>query len=334
MAHRQAAAQHLEADEEADEMITTDLSGSLVDQHQTSFATGWQHHAFRAMNTTITLDLYGDQKGWPVYVERLFQQNEARLSRFRPESELSRLNRDARTDVTVSTELYGVLEAARWAWEATGGFYNPAILPALERAGYDRTFEQIVDVVRNETFRQSGAQAVAGNACPTAAPFDLDRNRRSIRRSSTTRLDLGGMGKGWSVDRAADGLHRAGPFLLNAGGDLYAHGYPDGTGSGWPVEIEDPQRPAQSALRIRLANRALATSSIARRRWVQAGSMQHHIIDPRTGQPAQTDCLSVSVIATRTMIAEVHAKVALILGVAQGLAYLHRLPDVEGLIVD
>jgi thiamine biosynthesis lipoprotein len=315
-------------------MITTDLSGSLADQHQMSFAAGWQHHAFRAMNTTITLDLLGDQTGWPIYVERLFQQNEARLSRFRPESELSRLNRDARTDVLVSTNLYGVLEAARWAWEATGGFYNPAILPALERVGYDRTFEQIVDVARSGTFRQSAPQDVAGSACPPAAPFDLDRNRRAIRRSSTTRLDLGGIGKGWSVDRAADDLHRVGPFLLNAGGDLYAHGYPDGTGRGWSIEIEDPLRPEQSALRIRLANRALATSSIARRRWVQAGSMQHHIIDPRTGQPAQTDSLSVSVIATRTMIAEVHAKVALILGVAEGLAYLHRLPDVEGLIVD
>jgi thiamine biosynthesis lipoprotein len=320
-------------------MITANMAAMMTirtDRREYSTKAGpyWQHHAFHAMNTSITLDLFSDEKGWPTYVERLFQQNEACLSRFRPESELSRLNQNKRSDCAVSAELFGVLEAAHWVWHATGGLFNPAILPALERAGYDRSFEQIAAGMGSETFHHAQPQDGSHVAFPPAAPFDLDRNRRSIRRSAGTQLDLGGIGKGWTVDRAADGLQRAGPFLLNAGGDLYAHGYQDDTERGWSIAIEDPRRPDRSVLRIRLANRALATSSVARRRWVQAGSVQHHIIDPRIGRPAQTDCLSVTVIATRAMIAEAHAKVALILGVTEGLAYLSRLPNVEGMIVD
>ncbi len=321
-------------------MITANMAATMMTirtdrrEYPTKAGPYWQHHAFRAMNTRITLDLYSDEKGWPAYVERLFRQNEACLSRFRPESELSRLNRNNRNDCAVSAEFFGVLEAARWLWEATGGLFNPAILPVLERAGYNRSFEQIAEGIGIETLHHAQPQDVLHVAFPSAAPFDLNRNRRSIRRSAGTQLDLGGIGKGWTVDRAADGLQRAGPFLLNAGGDLYAHGYQDDTERGWSIAIEDPRSPDRSVLQIRLANRALATSSIARRRWVQAGSMQHHIIDPRIGRPAQTDCLSVTVIAARTTIAEAHAKVALILGVTEGLAHLDRLPDVEGVMVD
>ena len=81
-----------------------------------------------------------------------------------------------------------------------------------------------------------------------------------------------------------------------------------------------------------LHHKALATSTIARRRWSYDGQLKHHLIDPRTGQPAQTDAVSVTVIADRTVMAEIYAKVALILGVEQGLDYLQRLPNVEGLI--
>jgi thiamine biosynthesis lipoprotein len=84
--------------------------------------------------------------------------------------------------------------------------------------------------------------------------------------------------------------------------------------------------------RLLLHHRALATSTVAKRRWQNQGQIMHHLIDPRTSQPAQTDALSVSVVADRTVMAEVYAKVALILGAEQGLAYLQNLPAVEGLI--
>jgi thiamine biosynthesis lipoprotein len=139
------------------------------------------------------------------------------------------------------------------------------------------------------------------------------------------------MGKGWTVDRAADRLQGLGPFLVNAGGDIFAYHSPPNQ-KGWEIDLVHPLKPEAYMARLYLHHRALATSTLAKRRWQYQGQLMHHLIDPRTGQPAQTDALSVSVVAERTVLAEIYAKVALILGTEQGLAYLQSLPDVEGLI--
>jgi thiamine biosynthesis lipoprotein len=159
----------------------------------------------------------------------------------------------------------------------------------------------------------------------------LNRANREIYKPVGVRLDLGGMGKGWSVDRVADRLQGLGPFLVNAGGDIFGYQTPPGQ-KGWEIDIIHPLKPEQFIARLNLHHRAVATSTIAKRRWQRNGQTMHHLIDPRTGQPAQTDALSVSVITDRTVMAEIYAKVVLILGVEQGLAYLQSLPGVEGLI--
>lgn len=157
-------------------------------------------------------------------------------------------------------------------------------------------------------------------------------DQQAVQRLPGLRFDLGGMGKGWTVDRAADLLHGQGPYLVNAGGDLYAAGKPDGA-HGWTLYIEHPWQPQGWIAQLHLEDAALATSTVAKRRWRQGGSVQHHLIDPRSGRPAQTDVLAVSVIAKRTLIAEVLAKAALLLGAEGGLDYLARMADVDGLIV-
>lgn len=101
---------------------------------------------------------------------------------------------------------------------------------------------------------------------------------------------------------------------------------------GWPIEISHPLNPEQTIAKVVLHQRALATSTITKRRWQRDGQVMHHLIAPRTGQPAQTDALAVSVIADRTVIAEVYAKAALILSVKEGLAFLQSLGNIEGLI--
>ena len=112
---------------------------------------------------------------------------------------------------------------------------------------------------------------------------------------------------------------------------MFAYHSPAGQ-RGWQIDLVHPLKPELSMTRLYLHHRALATSTIAKRRWQKEGQLKHHLIDPRTGQPAQTDALSVSVIADRTVMAEIYAKVTLILGVEEGRAYLQSLPDVEGLI--
>ena len=101
---------------------------------------------------------------------------------------------------------------------------------------------------------------------------------------------------------------------------------------GWRIALEHPLHADRWLAQVFVLNRGLATSTVMKRRWRKAGQLAHHLIDPRTGRPAQTDALSVTVLAPRTVLAEIYAKAALILGAEAGLAYLEQLPEVEGLI--
>ncbi len=286
----------------------------------------WRHHAWRAMNTDVNLIHYGSNAAIGNFIQTLFRRNEKCLSRFLPDSALTRLNRCPQPDCRVEAELFNVLEAALWAFTATGGLYSPAIIDDLEHAGYDASFEQIR--TEQETEEEQVDTTKHRSQCEQ---IRLDAATLTVHRPVGLRLDLGGIGKGWTVDRAADILHRDGPFLLNAGGDLYAAGNP-GQPHGWEIDVEDPHDLAQSLACIAVTDCAVATSSIARRRWHKGRRAMHHIIDPRTGLPAQTDAVAVTVIARRTVIAEVYAKAALILGAKTGSRHLERR-NLDGLIV-
>jgi len=297
----------------------------------------WSQQTFRAMNTDVYVWLYDDGGLSIHHVERLFRRYEGWLSRFDPASELSALNRCRRQTCQVNRTLFDTLEAALWAHSATGGLYDPTILPALEAAGYDRSFDVVrrqanveADVSRRPPMKTAKTGS-AGKVWADIRNLSLDPATLTVSRPPGMRLDLGGIGKGWAVDRAADLLHRAGPFFVNAGGDLYAYGLP-GDQRGWQVEIEHPLEPGRPLAQFHLIDRALATSSIVKRSWRKAGRTMHHLIDPHTQQPATTDLLSVSVMADRTVTAEVFAKAALILGREAGMALLQATPGIEGLV--
>jgi thiamine biosynthesis lipoprotein len=125
------------------------------------------------------------------------------------------------------------------------------------------------------------------------------------------RLDLGGIGKGYAVDRACSLLARAGDCLVNAGGDLAAAG-----GRAWPVGVETDA----GSITLELRSAALATSGRDRRRWRRGGKERHHLIDPRTGCPADTDLLRVTVVAASAVEAEVLAKALFLAGADAALA--------------
>lgn len=294
----------------------------------------WQEHRFRSMNTAVEVALYGRNTTKAAAVETLFRQAEQRMSRFLPDSELSCFNRWDGTPLPLSPELFAALETALWAASATDGLYDPTILDDLEAAGYDRSFEYVVE--RSE-FRWSvpaalvDAPQVVRRRTASYTDIQLDRATGAGRKPAGLRLDLGGMGKGWTVDRAAEWLMGEGPFLVNAGGDLYAHGQP-GDARGWAVTIQHPLTPERWIARLFLHHAGLATSTTMKRRWRHAGRTQHHLIDPRRGQPADTDAISVTVVAQRTVLAEIFAKVALLLGAAPGIEFLTATDGVEGLI--
>lgn len=269
---------------------------------------------WRAMNTEVGIWLWQSAPRAAAQLQqatRRFAVIEAELSRFRPDSGLSRLNGAAGSGPQpVSPLLWDVLSAALKAAQRSGGLFDPTLLHALRRAGYDRSFEQL------------------SSPSPAAAspPHDwgyqrvrLDPQARTVELPAGLGLDLGGIGKGWAVDDVAQALAVYGPVLVDAGGDMRAVGAP---GEPWPVAVQDPFDDRRDLLTLALTAGAAATSSIGGRRWTSSGRNMHHLLDPRTGQPSASDLHTVTVLAPTAVSAETAAKATLILGSRQGRAYL------------
>jgi thiamine biosynthesis lipoprotein len=294
---------------------------------------------FRAMNTdvlaTIVIDAAGQQEAAAVALdelEQLFARVEACASRFRPESELSALNRSAGQPFAASPLLYALIEAALQAAVETGGIFDPTLLEALEQAGYDRSFEQLA--ASGAAPGPPGPRPASAGALPGAwRAVRLDPATHTITLPSGCRIDLGGIGKGWTVDQACTLLRARGfrHFAVDAGGDLYAAGT-TGDGTPWTVGVSDPANPERDLAILMLDGNGVATSTIARRRWYVGSELRHHLIDPRTRRPAASGIVSATVMAETVARAETLAKAALILGPKAGRALLDRL-QVAGLLV-
>lgn len=299
---------------------------SLVPVPPDAFLTpaGMLRTEFQAMGTTVTLlnPEKQAQKATTI-IRQLFSDWEQVLSRFRPESELSRLNGSVGEAVIVSPLLFTVLQAALAAAKATGGIYDPTLLKQLMQAGYDRSFEQLPE---QSPDRPSSTAAPGGNW----QDIHLDPLQRRVTLPAGIGIDLGGIAKGMAVDAAINQLQALSldAALVNAGGDLAIIGTPPGT-SAWPLAVQGKV----TSWVISLQRGALATSSISRRHWQQGWHLRHHLIDPRTGEPAQSKLWSVTVAAGQCMQAEVAAKVAFILGKERGKGFLVE-QGLAGLLVE
>jgi thiamine biosynthesis lipoprotein len=250
-----------------------------------------QRHSFDAMGTWV--ECFVESPATPELtaafraVEDEFARLEDMLSRFRPDSELSRLNRNG--SIEASRELRELVALALAARQETGGRFDPTLHDAVVAAGYDRTFSELVDD-GSPTRRPSGGGEVA------------IRGRR-IELGRNAFLDLGGIAKGYAADHCAPLLAEHGPALVNAGGDLAVSG-PRSDGGPWPVAVDVPS----GLLTVTLDNGGLATSGRDRRRWRRDGEERHHLIDPRTLRPGEGGPLSVTVAAASATAAEVLAK--------------------------
>lgn len=247
--------------------------------------------------------------------EQLFHTIESQLSRFQPDSELSRFNQQSGRWVTVSPHFWAVVNAAVQAAAATDGLFDPTLERALKQAGYDRSFATLSAPVLQA---MPDAPAASGQW----AAIELDVTHTAVRVPPGVTLDFGGIAKGYTAVLASRLLSEAGPNLVSAGGDLTAGEAPPGQ-PGWPVGIADPYQPARNLVTLWLTNATLATSGLDYRRWQQHdGREAHHIIDPRTGRPAQTDLLTASVWHPSAIVAETWATAVLVAGKTQGLEML------------
>lgn len=254
-----------------------------------------------------------------------FEEWEQALSRFRIDSELTRLNQTHDQPVRVSHILWDVFEAACRAEAFTDGLVTPTLLDSILSAGYDRPFDELA-------LQSTLAPAPVQTAHPPLTALAVNPSARTITLPPGIGLDFGGVAKGWAAYQAMKRLQADGPALIDAAGDIAISG-PRADGSPWPIGVADPFHLEEEIEVLLLNQNGVATSGKDRRRWLRNGLLQHHIIDPATGQPAETDLLTVTVVALNVMQAEAAAKAAFILGSRAGLEWIESHPDLAALFI-
>ena len=264
-----------------------------------------QRHEFRSMGMDIAVmaPAAADERQDRDFlraageVERVFEQMDARFSRFRQDSELSAVNARAGRRQTVSQPFAELLEASLSAARSTNGLFDPTVLPALIAAGYDRDYDELL------------ATTPVVRTPPASARWsDVLLEGRLLFLPEGAALDFGGIAKGWAADLAAHSIGSLPWALIDAGGDLRIAGQP---AEPVPIGVADPADPSIEILQLGVEAGALATSSVVGRRW---GVGLHHLIDPRTSLPACTGVVQATVWAPTCTEAEILAKRAILEG--------------------
>ncbi len=249
---------------------------------------------------------------------------EATLSRFDPDSELSALNAARGRWMTVSDRLFDAVAAAEAARRNTGGRYDPTVLRLVVAAGYDTSYDLL---------RPRDAGSIAGWSA--GAAIDLDQGRRRIRLATGASVDLGGIGKGLTAARALEAMRATWPGLrgglVDLGGDIAVAGSAPDRGP-WRIAVADPRDHRRQLGVLGLRGGGVATSGRDRRRLGKDGE-GHHLIDPTTGRPAVPGPLGVTVVASHAGEAEAHATALAITPVEEAAAYLASRPQLAAIIV-
>ncbi len=255
---------------------------------------------------------------------------EKRCSRFIQDSELALFNRSAGSRINITPEFKSVLIAAQRMGMMTDGLYNPFVLPALQRAGYKQSLvpEYAHDVVDDHS---------AKRVVPVKA-LTIGDNWADIPYGSA--IDLGGCGKGFIGDALADmadAQEGLAGYWFSIGGDVVTSGC-DEHGKAWTVYITPRITDISSQARIGSATApkdsrfAVATSTVRYRAGVSAGKAWHHIIDPTTGEPAETNIVLASLCGNSLLEADVLASCAIIVGYPKVKTWLKKF-DQQGVML-
>jgi thiamine biosynthesis lipoprotein len=293
---------------------------------------------FSAMNTTIDCSLLcTPERGGELedLARDWFDRTEKRFSRFQPDSELSHINRLAGERCMVSAAMIEVLMLAETYKRLTEGVFDPYVLDALLAAGYDDTF----DAVKSRLADQIDPHAAEAAPQPRIAvpPMEIDPRMKSLWLPPFAAVDLGGIVKSWSARRIAGyfrskmGIRRG---LINAGGDLTVWGRPEGGTPPWRIAVENPWTDKAKAGVLILQEGAAATSGTLGRRWMSGRGPMHHLIDPSTMRPGDSDIIQCTVSGSDGVECEIWSKTICIAGSRRGLHLLAAKgnPDNEALL--
>lgn len=279
---------------------------------------------FQAMGTSMRVAAEGAHPALGSRVRSAraeLEHTDEQLTRFRPDSALSRLNASPSPVVAAGPLLRDHVRAALWAAHRSAGLVDPTLLDAIERAGYrvSRVGAPAPDV--------DGAIAAAPRRRPAAPSPDgawrqiaVDDRAGTISRPSGVRIDLGGSAKGHAADRALRLLSGARHAIVDCGGDLALGG-----SSGRPhAVLVDHPRTGETVATLRVTQGGVATSGMTRRAWLRdGGGWAHHLLDPATGEPCWSGLLSATAVGASALEAEVLAKMAFLRG-ADGARRLLR----------
>ena len=281
---------------------------------------------FRAMGSQILVAI--ESPSIPEELDNVpnwFEEWEDSLSRFRPNSELSKVNRQAGIPTQVSKTFADVFETALYAEQSSGGLVTPVLLDRMNELGYDRDFDLL-------PLQSDRYHAQIFSTQPRVGEISWDADSATICIPPEIHLDFGGTAKGWAALQAAERLGKFGPALVNAGGDIaISHARKDD--EPWRVGIANPFDRSENLEILQLPLCGVATSGRDKRRWLQGDHWNHHIIDPQTGLPAETEILTVTVVAPSVIDAELAAKTIFILGMKAGLVWLDERPDLAGMLI-
>lgn len=259
--------------------------------------------SFRALGTTAQLTL--DDEVHAAEAEALMRKRLVDLdraaSRFRPDSELMLVQAMRGGPRRISALLAGAIHAALAAARGTGGLVDPTVGSAIRAAGYDRDFAELRDAPAGQTAAPA----------PGWTRIRFDPHRRLLDVPPGVELDLGATAKALTADRIAREVreHTGHGVLVSLGGDIAVAG-----DHGWDIGVAEDHAAAEPDQVVRIATGGVATSSTAVRRWTAGGRQRHHIIDPATGEPAESPWRTVTVAARTCLAANTASTAAIVVG--------------------
>jgi len=277
---------------------------------------------FRAMNTDIFVKVNDElaDSSWCETVFEQFRYTEKAASRFLADSELSRWNAaPVGVPFAVSDRLYNLLSDAWWLAAHTDFKFNPFVGSTLKHIGYDRSFELIertegtmLQFSQTEDKEEEEEKEEEDNPKTinrtSAHDLELSAHDRTVTKHRNVDVDLGGIGKGWTVDRVYEELNtrfQAVSGVIDAGGDMRVWSEEEP----WQVGIQHPSEEEKELVQLWVKHAAIATSNVLHRRWKHQGKVQHHIIDGQTMRPASSDIVQATVLGPSAAEAEVAAKI-------------------------
>jgi FAD:protein FMN transferase len=259
-----------------------------------------------AMGSTYTVELYGfDRVKMEAAVDAAL--DEARrlddlLSNYKPDSEWSQVNRHAaEAPFRVSPELFGLLSACQQYSRESEGAFDISVGPLMKVWGFYKGTGHL----------PHRAEVMAALTKVGYRHIHLDPQAQTVWFDRPgVEIDPGGIGKGYAVDRMVDVLRQKGfqiALVAGSGSSIYGMGAPPGEPRGWAVDIKDPWNTARTAAEVFLKDMSMSTSGSYEKFFRAEGKIYAHIMDPRTGYPAQGS-VAVSVLSPRTIDSEAWAK--------------------------